>query len=328
MKTAVIIPAHNEGSHIAGVVKGIPEFVEAVVVVDDCSRDDTAARVESLADPRVVLIRHQVNTGVGGAVVSGYRWVLENGFDVAVKIDGDGQMDPAEIQSLVEPLERGESDYTKGFRFQSRVSLGGMPWVRLLGNVGLSFLTKAASGYWDIFDPTSGFTAIHRTVLSRIPLDKLPTQYLFETNMLIQLAKFRAVVRDVEITCRYGDEVSGLDPKKMLVQFPPMLARAAWRRILWQYFIRDFNMASLFLVSGVPLFLFGLAFGVYHWVQNSAAGTPTPTGTVMIAVMGVIIGFQLLLQALVLDVNNVPKTPLQRRLSDTSPESNRSERLA
>jgi dolichol-phosphate mannosyltransferase len=328
MRVSVIIPAHNEAAHITEVISSIPSGIESIIVVDDCSSDATVARVQELSDPRVTLIQHQTNQGVGGATVSGYTQALKDGSDVAVKIDGDGQMDPLEIEALVEPLLRGEADYSKGFRFHSRTSLGGMPWVRLLGNVGLSFLTKAASGYWDIFDPTSGFTAIHRSALERIPFEKLPSQYLFETNMLIQLSKLRAVVRDVEISCHYGDETSGLDPKQMLLQFPPMLTKATLRRVLWQYFIRDFGVASLFLLTGLPLLLFGLSFGVYHWSQNAATGTSTPAGTVMIAVMGVIIGFQLLLQAVVVDVNNVPKKPLQRARTEDAQNANRSRRLS
>jgi len=316
VKIFVVIPAYNESKHIGDVIGRIPPEVWRILVVDDCSTDGTGEVVESLADSRVELIRHERNRGVGGAMVTGYRRALEAGADVVVKIDGDGQMDPEEILRLVGPIRRGEADYSKGFRFHDSGNVRDMPRVRLAGNLGLSFLTKAASGYWDVFDPTSGFTAIHRLALSRINLDSLERGYFFETDMLIRLYRLQAVVRDVEISNRYADEKSHLSPFKMVFVFLPRLLGAMFRRVVRRYFINDFTAVSLFITFGLPLFLFGLLFGLYHWIANVAANVDTPVGTVMLAVLALFFGFELLLQALVLDVANVPRRPLQERYRD------------
>ncbi len=308
-----VIPAYNEAALIAGVVAEIPDLVAHIVVVDDASTDGTAAVVEGLPDPRLFLIRHPTNRGVGGAVVSGYRKALELGADIVVKIDGDGQMDPAEIRRLVAPLAQGKADYCKGVRFRSAEVLRRMPKVRLVGNLGLSFLTKVASGYWDIFDPTNGFTAIGRHALERLRLSNLHPRSFFESDMLIHLYLIDAVVVDVPTAVRYGDEKSHLKLARIPFSFPFHLLRGTLRRILWRYFIRDFTAFSAFFLAGMALVGFGFTFGVSKWIQASAAGIASPVGTVMLAALPFILGFQLLLQAAVLDIHNVPKEPIQKR---------------
>ena len=310
----VVIPAYNEANHIAGVIAKIPKEVEQIIVVDDCSEDNTSEVVLGVQDERVKLIKHERNMGVGGAMITGYKESLRTGVDIVVKIDGDGQMNAEEISKVVAPIENDWSDYCKGFRFHDPRNLKQMPKVRLIGNIALSFFTKITSGYWNIFDPTSGFTAIHKTALSCIDLDILDKGYFFETDMLMQLNRMNAVVYDVEISNRYGNEQSGLNPLHISATFPGLLLKAFAKRILWSYFIRDFTVASLFIITGLPLFLFGIGFGLYHWIKNVMADVDTPTGTVMIAVVTLFFGFQFLLQAIVLDINNVPKTPLQTRL--------------
>jgi len=311
-KIVVVIPAYNEARHIVGVIRGIGQQVDEIVVVDDCSLDATSDVVSELDDDRVKLIRHRKNRGVGAATVTGYKYALQVGAEVIVKIDGDGQMNPKDIPAMVGPIRRGLADYCKGFRFHSLENLKQMPKVRLAGNLVLSFLTKIVSGYWNIFDPTSGYTAIHKGALSRLELDRLHKGYFFETDMLIRLYRMNAVVQDVQVSTTYGDEESQLEPVRVSLSFPWLYLKAFVKRLLWRYFLVDFTAISLFIILGLPLFLFGVVFGLYHWVANAIASVPTPIGTVMIAVVALFFGFEFLLQAVVLDIGNVPTIPLQK----------------
>jgi dolichol-phosphate mannosyltransferase len=306
----VVIPAYNESQHIAGVIASIPPEVASVIVVDDASHDRTADVVQQLADPRVTLIQHDSNQGVGGAVCSGYKRALALGADIVVKVDGDGQMDPSEIGRLVSPILHHRADYAKGARFFEARALRQMPIVRLIGNLGLSFVAKLVSGYWNVMDPANGFTAIHRQALEQLPLDTLSRGFFFETDMLIHLYYVQAVIADVQMSAHYGDEQSMLNPLKVLLAFPGRLTQAFIKRILWRYFIQDFTACSLFLVVGMLLFLGGVSFGAIMWILHSMRGVATPTGTVMLATVPLLLGFHLLLQAIVLDIQNLPKIPM------------------
>jgi len=306
----VVIPAYNESQHIAAVIANIPSEVASVIVVDDASNDRTVQIVRQIADPRVTLVQHNSNQGVGGAVWSGYKRALMLGADIVVKVDGDGQMDPSKIGRLIYPILHHKADYAKGARFFEAKALRQMPIVRLIGNLGLSFVTKLVSGYWNVMDPANGFTAIHRQVIEQLPLDTLSRGFFFETDMLIHLYYVQAVIADVQMPAHYGDEQSTLSPLKVLLTFPGKLTQAFIKRILWRYFIHDFTACSLFLVVGMLLFLGGISFGAITWIHNSIRDLITPTGTVMLAVVPLLLGFQLLLEAIVLDIQYVPKMPI------------------
>lgn len=310
---AVIVPLFRAPEEIGRVLKGIPPWVQTVVVVDDGSGDDSAERVRGIADPRVALVLHPENRGVGAAVLTGYREAIARGAEVLVKMDGDDQMDPAQLHRVVAPIMRGEADYAKGNRFLHTRELGSMPWARRLGNLGLSFLTKLASGYWDIFDPTNGYTALHASVLPLLDATRLHPRFFFETSLLVELGLARAVVRDVPIPARYGDGPSHLSVGGALAAFPFLLVRGAARRLMVQYYLRDFTLVSLFLPAGATLAGGGTLFGAWHWYRSSAAGTSTPAGTIMLAALPVLLGIQLLLQAVVADMQGVPTRPLQVR---------------
>jgi len=311
-----VIPAYNEERFVANVIAAIPGFVRAVVVVNDASTDGTAEAVREINDPRVTLLNHRRNRGVGGAMVTGYRKAVELGADVVVKIDADGQMDPSEIGKLIAPIRKGLADYAKGVRFRDAGVLRRMPRLRLIGNLALSFLTKVASGYWNVFDPTNGFTAIARQALAALDLDALSARYFFESSMLIHLYRIGAVVQDVPIKAVYGREVSDLRVAGALVTFPVYLLQALGRRVVRKYLIEDFSALSVFLISGLALGGFGTIFGLYKWIGNWVKGVATPAGTVMLAAFPCLLGFQLLLQAIVLDIGNVPRIPLQDGFTD------------
>ena len=318
LQVAVVIPAYRAAQTVQKVLARIPSWVDAIYVVNDASPDETAARVGACGDPRVRLLTHEANRGVGGAMATGYRAALNDNMDLCVKMDADDQMDPTFLPDLIEPLVAGHADYAKGNRFHDAAALRRMPLARRIGNAGLSFLIKAASGQWHIFDPTNGYTAIHRAALAALDLSKLHPRYFFESSMLIKLKEIGALVEDVPMPARYGEERSNLSVGHTLVEFPWLLFRHGLKRVLWQYFVADFNAVSLFLVSGFPLIAFGLIFGIYHWIDSYVRDVLTPTGTVMLSVLPLILGFQLLLQALVLDVQSVPRRPLQSRLRRTT----------
>jgi dolichol-phosphate mannosyltransferase len=307
---AVIIPAYRSENHILHVLNGIPQFVTFIVVVNDGSPDRTAELVQNHSDQRICLVSHEHNQGVGAAVLTGYGKAIELGAKIIVKMDSDGQMDPEYLIALIAPILTGQADYTKGNRFLHADQIEFMPLIRRIGNAGLSFLTKAASGYWNIFDPTNGYTAIHASVIPLVDDSKLHRRYFYESSMLIELGMQRAVVQDVAIPAQYKGEVSSLSEWKALVEFPPLLLEGLLRRVIIQYFIRDFGISSVLVVFGLGLSGFGLLFGLYHWYLSYITSIVASTGTVMVAVLPLILGAQLLIQSMIVDVQNVPSEPL------------------
>lgn len=301
-------------AHIEGVIRGVLAHADRVYAIDDCCPDKSGALVRERFgdDPRVVVIQHDENQGVGGAVISGYRQALADGYDIVVKIDGDGQMDPDQIPALIAPILNGEADYTKGNRFFAIDHLRGMPAIRMFGNAVLSFVNKVSSGYWNVMDPTNGFTAIHADALRWLPLEKLARRYFFESDMLFRLGTIRAVVRDVAIPARYGDEVSNLRIGRLLWDFPPKYLAAFMKRFIYGYVLRDINVGTLETLAAAILLLFGTVFGAAHWIEGMRTGQLTPSGTIMLAAISVILGVQFLLAAISFDVANVPSQPLQR----------------
>lgn len=306
-RVAVVVPCFRVEAHITWVLGRMPPFVDRVFVVDDASPDGTAAAVRAVADPRVNLLTHASNQGVGGAMATGLRAALEAGTELIVKCDGDGQMDPEDIPALVRPLVEGRAEYAKGCRFHHGQGLGAMPWVRRAGNIGLTFLTKLASGYWHVLDPQNGFVAIRSDTLTRLPLDRLARGYFFENDMLIRLNAVEARVIDVPLPARYGSERSSLRTSSALLGFPPRLLRGFLRRVFLRYVFYDVSPVAVFGGLGFVLCLSGGLYGAFHWVRNALQGQLTPTGTVVLAAVPLILGFQLLLQAVVLDIQASPR---------------------
>lgn len=304
-RVGVVIPAFRAEASIGAVVAAIPQEVRDVFVIDDCSPDATAAAVGALGDPRVRLLRHDANRGVGGAVKTGYRAALEAGCDVIVKMDSDGQMDASFLPDLVQPLLTGEAGYSKGNRLWSLAASRTMPRKRFLGNLLLSMATKAVSGYWNVLDPTNGFTAIRADVLRRLDGRHVQERYFFETSMLVELHLLRVPVRDVLMPARYLGEQSSLRLLPTSLEFSQRLLRSLARRLALEYILLDFRPGTILAAVGAALVLFGGTFGGYHWYESIATGRPTVPGTVMVAALPFIVGIQFLLQALLLDVGEV-----------------------
>lgn len=313
---AAVIPCYRVEREIQGVLQAVPAYIKFIIVVDDASPDSTADLVAAAAqrDERISLIRHPSNQGVGGAMITGYKKALQLDAQIVVKIDGDGQMDMDHLPKLLQPLIEGRADYTKGNRFRDFKSLQQMPFIRRVGNMGLGFLAKAATGYWTMFDPTNGFNAIRSDVLAQLPLDKIDRTYYFETSMLANLYLIGAVVKDVPMPARYRGEVSSLLVHRILFQFPSRLFSTLIRRLVLKNFIYDFSMGSIYLLTGLPLLLFGFLFGIIKWIQYASIRVPAPTGTVMLATLSVLLGIQFLLSAIEIDLRSVPTEPLSSPL--------------
>ena len=306
---AVVIPAYRVEDHIAEVIAQLPHLVRTIIAVDDGSPDGTGQLLDQLArkDRRLVVIHHETNRGVGGATKSGYIEALRRSADVVVKLDGDGQMDPEYIESLVDQILTGEAEYVKGNRFQDWSYLQTMPLARKVGNLGLSFLIKLASGYWNVFDPTNGFTAVAAKTLGQLNFSHLEDRYLFESSMLVELYHHLARIRQVPMPAVYRGETSSLSIWRSLVEFPLYLGPALIRRFIHRYIWQDFTAVSVFVIIGLLSMLFGATFGAYHWIKSIETMQAATAGRVMLSAVPIILGFQLLLQAIVLDIENVPK---------------------
>lgn len=313
---AAIIPCYRVEREIVAVIAGLPDFVKYVIVIDDASPDHTAQLVNDLAtrDARIISIRHEKNQGVGGATVTGFSKALELGAQIVVKVDGDGQMDTSYLPDLLIPLILGEADYAKGNRFRDFQALQKMPPIRRFGNMLLGFLTKAATGYWNLFDPTNGYVAIRSSVLAQLPLHLIDRTYFFETSMLANLYLLGAVVKDVPMPARYRGEISNLSIHRSALEFPIKLVKNFFRRVILMNLIYDFSMTSVYLMVGFPLLLFGLIFGISKWIKYATLGTPAPTGTVMIPTLSVLLAIQFLIAAIETDLRSTPKVPLSAPL--------------
>ncbi len=312
------MPCYKSSAHVIDLLGRIPDNIDAVYCVDDACPDKTGTLIqEKCKDRRIKVLFHEKNQGVGGAMITGYRAALEDGADILIKIDSDGQMDPAFVPQFIEPILNGQADYTKGNRFYNPEFLIGMPRVRIMGNAGLSFLNKFSTGYWQIFDPTNGYTAIHASVLRLLPLDKINKGYFFESDMLFRLGTLRAVVMDIPQKAVYGDEESNLDVSWAFFAFARGHLKNFFKRIIYSYFLRDFHVASIEWILGPTLLLFSLLFGIHAWNDSVQHEIEATAGTVMLAALPFVAGLQLTLSALHFDIQNQPKISLHTLIKHT-----------
>lgn len=311
-KITVVIPCFKVAAHIESTVRGLPEWIDEIILVNDCSPDKTLDILNqlALANPKVTVLSNPVNRGVGGAMITGFRHALQTDTDIIVKMDGDGQMNPECLPDLLQPLCDQSAEFSKGNRFNDFQALKNMPACRRIGNLGLSFFIKAASGYWEVFDPSNGFIAITKATLQQIDTTKLAHRYFFESSLLIELYYTGARIQEVPMPAIYGEEVSNLSVTKTLFGFPPKLAKALVRRIMLSYFICDFSITSIYILAGLPLFFYGLIYGIVKWIHFASMDVAAPTGTVMLAVLPFILGFQMLLSAVQHDIDS--KNPFRR----------------
>ena len=308
LRVCVVIPAFKVAAHIVKVIQSIGPEVGKIIVVDDaCPELSGHLLQKAVFEPRLEVIYHPTNMGVGGAVKTGYRRAIELGYEVIIKIDGDGQMDSSRITDLIIPILTNQSDYTKGNRFFEIDAVQEMPKIRIIGNLCLTFMTKFSTGLWHVFDPNNGFTAIRGSVLKKLNLDKIDDRYFFESDMLFRLNLVQARVNDVPLPAIYGEEKSNLRIKRVLFEFPLKHGRNYVKRIAYTYYLREFNLASIELPLGVLLSGFGLILGGYSWVHGMITQTQTATGTLILIAMSFLSGLQLILAFLSYDTSNTKR---------------------
>jgi glycosyltransferase involved in cell wall biosynthesis len=309
MKICVVIPAYKVSKTLTNLTAEIGPEVNNIIVVDDKCPESSGMKVkENVSDSRVEVIFRSENGGVGAAVITGYKRALDLGSEIIIKLDGDGQMKPSRIQELIKPIIEGKADYTKGNRFFEVEAIKKMPKLRILGNLFLSFMTKFSSGYWQIFDPNNGFTAISKNTLQSLPLSKIDKGYFFESDMLFRLNLNRSVVQDVYMPSIYENEKSSLRIGKVIFEFPIKHIRNLIKRIIYTYYIREFNLASIELPTALVLATIGSVRAVTAWNLSNQTGQPTPAGTVVLSAVLLLSALQLLLSFINFDSNNYQKS--------------------
>jgi glycosyltransferase involved in cell wall biosynthesis len=301
-RVAVVVPAYDEERLVVETIRGIPDFVDKIYVVDDASRDGTAEQARAVGDERVNVIPHERNSGVGAAIVTGYRRALEDGVDVTCVMAADNQMDPVELTGLVGPVARGEVDYAKANRLVSGEAWKVIPRTRYLGNAVLSLLTKIASGYWHVADSQAGYTAISRDALRTIDLEQLYPRYGFPNDMLVHLNVQNARVRDVPSRPIYDvGEQSGIKLRSVVPRISWLLFKGFWWRMGHKYVIRDFHPLVFFYAFGVLMTVAGFLLGVIEVVLRLGGNEITTPTIVLVAVL-FIAGLQLTLFAMWFDM--------------------------
>ncbi|MCX2524833.1 glycosyltransferase family 2 protein [Larsenimonas rhizosphaerae] len=314
IKVAAIVPAYKVSFHICDLVRELLLWCDDIYIVDDLCPEQSGLLVQKeIKNQKVHVLFHEFNKGVGGAVISGYRRAVADGATILVKVDGDGQMDPSLIPRFITPILRGHADYTKGNRFYDLANIFKMPRIRIFGNAALSFMAKLSTGYWNLFDPTNGYTAIHADVARLLPLSKVSNRYFFETDLLFRLSTFRAVVQDIPMDAKYDDEVSNLHVRSVLFEFACKHFKNFNKRIFYSYFLRDVSIASIELLLGSLLFVFGVIYGGANWIYSASQESATAVGTIVLSSTSLIVGLQLVLAFLGYDIQSTPKNILHER---------------
>lgn len=309
LKVVAVVPSFRPPAGLSERILEIKRFVDHIVLVDDSCPEQSGLRVKSeLRVPWLTVLSNEQNLGVGGATKRGYQEALNNGADIVVKVDSDGQMWPGYIPLLVQLIADGKTDYAKGNRFSRVEHLEQMPRVRLIGNAFLSIFSKFSSGYWSINDPTNGFTAISASTLSDMELEKVDDRFFFESDMLFRLYLVSARVHDVPMAAIYGDEKSNLSTIRSIFEFSFKHQRNFFKRLIYRYFLREWSAATIELIIGLPLLFSGLGFGTYLALDAIFwSGALGPGEAVLVAIL-TLSGLQLLLSALNYDVVMEPKT--------------------
>jgi glycosyltransferase involved in cell wall biosynthesis len=308
-KVLVVVPAFKTANQILETVTGIRSLGLEVLVVDDACPEGSGEIIgREFAEDRLTnVITHEQNQGVGGAMKTGFAWALENDFEIIVKIDGDGQMDPALVPELIKPLIENNADFSKGNRFESPRMVRQMPFIRLLGNGFLSLFSKISTGYWSVNDPTNGFIAIKKETLAKLEPELLADSYFFESDLLFRLAIVRARISEMPMAAVYGDEKSSLKIMKVLWTFPFLHFRNLIKRIVYNYYIRDWSIGSIELPIGLVLMTWGAWFGLSAFEDARAVGETVTAGQAVATAIGIILGFQLLLSFISHDIQTEPR---------------------
>lgn len=308
VKTLAIIPAYRVSSSVLKTVSETLDYVDELVVVDDKCPENSGNAVEEKfqQDSRVNVLFHEENLGVGGAMKTGFKWALERDFDIIVKIDGDGQMDPSLVPGLIKTLVENRADFAKGNRFESPRTVRQMPAHRLIGNGFLSLFSKISTGYWSVNDPTNGFIAIRRETLEKLEPERLSNSYFFESDLLFRLSIVRARISELPMNALYGNEKSSLKVGKVLLTFPFLHFKNFVKRIVYNYYVRDWSIGSVELPVGLTLLVWGVWFGLSTFSQAQSVGDTVTAGQAVTTAIAIILGFQLILSFVSQDIQKEP----------------------
>ncbi len=301
------MPAHNEERLIARTIGAVPAFVDRIIVINDGSADRTLEIIRECQqrDPRVVIVNHEVNQGLGQSIVSGYQKSLELGLDITATMDGDGQMCPDDLPNVIDPIARGVADFCKGNRLLHRDVTSTMPAYRLFGNAGLTFLTKFATGYWQMMDPQCAYAAISRRALAAIPIAKMTRRYGYNADLLNMLNVHNFRVAMVEVKPIYGDAISGIKLRSYIPRVSYLLLRLFGRRLIHKYLVRNFNPLCLSYITGMALWLFGaLPFAIRVLYVYLIAGREFPQTSFLCFILLALAGLQILLSAVQYDMED------------------------
>jgi len=301
-KIGVVVPAYNEELLIQETIDGIPEYVDKIYVINDCSTDRTGEIIDQMTDSRIVPIHHKVNKGVGAAIINGYKRALTDEMDLVAVMAGDNQMDPAQLPHLLFPIIEGKADYTKGNRLLSKEMRKGMSAWRAFGNGLLTLITKIGSGYWNITDPQNGYTVISREALEALDLDSVYTYYGYCNDLLIKLNAFGLQAMDVSMPARYGRETSTIRYGVYIRKVAPMIFRGFLWRLKMKYIVLDFHPLVLFYIASMLLVPIGFLFGVWIVLQKLVLRNPVSTNYPLLDVFISLMGMQLLFFAMFFDM--------------------------
>jgi glycosyltransferase involved in cell wall biosynthesis len=300
-KIGVVVPAYNEEKLIKVTIETIPDFVDRIYIIDDGSTDNTPNIIKTFKDPRIHLIQHNQNKGLGASIASGYKQALEENMGIVAVMAGDNQMDPNQLPNLITPIIEGNADYTKGNRILSKEYRVGMSKWRFFGNVILSLLTKIGTGYWQILDSQNGYTAISKKALERIDLDNIYPYYGYNGDILTKLNIYDFNVIDVDMPARYGTEKSKIKYGRYIFKVSLMLIKNFLWRLKEKYIIRDFHPLVFFYLFGIVSTILGLEQGIEIVYYDFISGEVSTTSSILCALL-IISGLQALFFAMLFDM--------------------------
>ena len=314
LKIIAVMPCYKSSEIAPLIAKDVIKFVDKLICVDDFCPDSTGEKVRNFVrSDKLDFIFHDFNKGIGGAMKRGYSYALKFEPEIIIKIDSDGQMDPYLIPKLIEPIIKGSYELTKGNRFTNPKSIRKMPLIRLIGNVGLGFITKLSTGYWELFDPTNGFIALRSEVLNEISLEKVDNGYFFETDLLFRCSLSNILISEIAMEAVYANEKSNLNPLKEFFRFLYKHINIFFKRFTYQYFLLDFNPGSLRLCLGFILGVFSLFIGIRSFTYYGSQNLETPLGIQILFLATSLICNQLVISFIYYDVS---QKPLLRRLKN------------
>ncbi len=306
----IVIPCFKVKNKILNVISKIPVWINKIICVDDCCPEKSGKFInDNISDKRVVTLFNNNNLGVGGASLVGFKHAKELDAEIIIKVDGDDQMDLTLLKNFIDPIISNEADFTKGNRFTKFTDYYNMPFFRKLGNIGLSFLNRFSSGYWNIFDTTNGYLCFNSKLMDLLPIKKISKDYFFESDLLNWLYIIRAKVKDIPVKSIYNNEKSNINIFSVIIRFPILYFRNFFRRFFYEYCLRNPDMKFISFIFGLVSLIFGIVFSLNMW-KTGAEEVPSSSGTVGVALISLLVGINFISYFFFSDMSNYPKKNL------------------